>query len=116
MELEVGVDEADVGQVNEGQQAEFTVDAWAGRKYPATITRVSLGSTLSDNVVTYLTILAVANTDLTLRPGMTATATIITNARQDVVLVPNAALRFTPTVTTGNDTGANAQNSSFLSS
>lgn len=116
MELEVGVDEADVGQVKDGQKAEFTVDAWPGRKYPATITRVSLGSTLSDNVVTYLTTLTVANTDLTLRPGMTATATIATNSRSDVVLIPNAALRFTPVMPAANGVvSGGQQNSSFLS-
>ncbi len=96
MEVEVAVDEADVGKVKEGQKAEFTVDAWAGRKYPAEITRVSLGSTTSDNVVSYVTVLAVQNTDLTLRPGMTATATIETDRRDNAVLVPNTALRFTP--------------------
>ncbi len=96
MEVEVAVDEADVGKVKEGQKAEFTVDAWAGRKYPAEITRVSLGSTTSDNVVSYVTVLAVQNTDLTLRPGMTATATIETDRRDNAVLIPNTALRFTP--------------------
>lgn len=96
MELQVSVDEADVGQVKEGQSAEFTVDAWAGRKYNATITRVSLGSTTTNNVVSYVTNLNVENTDLTLRPGMTATATITTQQRAGVLLVPNAALRFTP--------------------
>lgn len=96
MELQVSVDEADVGQVKKGQVAEFSVDAWPGRSYPAEITRVSLGSTLTDNVVSYLTVLAVTNTDLTLRPGMTATANIITNSRKDVLLVPAAALRFEP--------------------
>ena len=96
MELRVGVDEADVGQVKDGQQAEFTVDAWPGRKFPARISRVSLGSTLSDNVVTYQTVLTVDNQDLSLRPGMTATASIVTNERQNVLLVPSAALRFNP--------------------
>ncbi|MEZ5538169.1 MAG: efflux RND transporter periplasmic adaptor subunit [Thiolinea sp.] len=94
MELEVGVDEADVGKVAEGQQGKFTVDAWPGRQYPATISRVSLGSTLTDNVVSYLTVLEVANEDLSLRPGMTATATITTSSKEDVLLVPNTALRF----------------------
>lgn len=96
MELQVSVDEADVGQVQEGQTAEFTVDAWPGRKYSATITRVSLGSTITDNIVSYVTLLSVDNSDLTLRPGMTATANINTKAHNNVLLVPNAALRFTP--------------------
>lgn len=116
MELEVGVDEADVGQVKDGQKAEFTVDAWPGRKYPATITRVSLGSTTSDNVVSYLTTLAVENQDLTLRPGMTATATINTDSRENVLLVPNAALRFKPDFQGQNgNRSANRSNESFLS-
>ncbi|MFZ1341861.1 HlyD family secretion protein [Thiothrix eikelboomii] len=96
MELQVSVDEANVGQVKEGQAAEFTVDAWPGRKYQGKITLVSLGSTLTDNVVSYLTKLNVENTDLTLRPGMTANATISTQSRKAVLLVPNAALRFKP--------------------
>ncbi len=96
MELQVSVDEANVGQVKEGQEAEFTVDAWPGRRYKGRITLVSLGSTLTDNVVSYLTKLQVDNTDLTLRPGMTANATISTQSRQGVLLVPNAALRYKP--------------------
>ena len=96
MELQVKVDEADVASVKNGQKATFTVSAWPGRKFPATIQRVGLGSTTTDNVVTYKTILQVGNDDLALRPGMTATSTIVTAERQDVLLVPNAALRFTP--------------------
>lgn len=96
MELQVKVDEADVGNVAIGQPASFTVAAWPGRSFPATIRRVGIGSTVTDNVVTYKTVLAVDNDDLALRPGMTATATIITARRDKALLVPNAALRFTP--------------------
>ncbi len=96
MELQVKVDEADVGSVTLGQPATFTVAAWPGRDFPATIERVGLGSTITDNVVTYKTVLAVRNDDLALRPGMTATASIVTASRENVLLVPNAALRFTP--------------------
>lgn len=96
MELQVKVDEADVGNVKNGQKATFTVSAWPGRKFPAQIKRVGLGSTTTDNVVTYKTILQVNNDDLALRPGMTATASIVTAERENVLLVPNAALRFTP--------------------
>lgn len=96
MELEVDVDEADVGQVREGQNATFTVDAWPGRQYRATITRVSYGSQEKDGVVSYLTELQVDNDDLSLRPGMTGTAEITTLTRDGVLLVPNAALRFSP--------------------
>ncbi len=96
MLLKVNVDEADVGQVREGQSATFTVSAWPDRRYPAKIVRVGFGATTKDNVVTYIAELEVVNADLTLRPGMTATATITATERRDVLLVPNAALRFTP--------------------
>jgi HlyD family secretion protein len=96
MELQVQVDEADVASVRPGQTVTFTVAAWPGRQFPANIERVGLGSTTTDNVVTYKTILSVDNDDLALRPGMTASATIIVAERQDVLLVPNAALRYVP--------------------
>ena len=99
MKLQVNVDEADVGMVEVGQEASFTVSAHPARRYPAKITRVAYGSTTTDNVVTYITYLEVENTDLSLRPGMTATATIKATERRDVLLVPNTALRFTPTST-----------------
>ncbi len=96
MELQVNVDEADVGQVRVGQKATFSVDAYPSRKYPADITRVGYGSQTTDGVVSYLTVLKVDNADLSLRPGMTATAEITTTERENALLVPNAALRFTP--------------------
>ncbi len=105
MELEVKVDEADVGQVKEGQGASFTVDAYPGKVFPAAITRVNVGSNSStaatgsaaaSGVISYGTLLTVENPDLTLRPGMTATATIITSQEKNVLMVPNAALRFEP--------------------
>ena len=97
LRLQVYVDEADVGSVKNAQDASFTVSAYPSRKYPAKVTRVAFGSTITDNVVTYLTYLDVDNSDLSLRPGMTATATIVATQRKDVLLVPNSALRFTPT-------------------
>jgi HlyD family secretion protein len=97
LRLWVYVDEADVSAVRVGQTASFTVSAFLSRRFPARITRVGFGSTITDNVVTYLTYLDVDNADLSLRPGMTATASIIATQRQDVLLVPNSALRFTPT-------------------
>jgi HlyD family secretion protein len=98
LRLWVYVDEADVGAVAVGQSADFTVSAYPTRRYPARITRVGFGSTITDNVVTYLTYLDVDNTDLTLRPGMTANASIVARQRTNVLLVPNTALRFAPTV------------------
>ena len=111
MKLQVNVDEADVGQVREGQTAHFSVSAWPRRSYPARITRVGFGSTTKENVVSYLTDLEVANDDLSLRPGMTATATIAAVERPNVLLVPNAALRFTPSSTAQPATGS----ASFIS-
>jgi HlyD family secretion protein len=110
MELQVKVDEADVGKVKVGQSSTFTVSAWPGRNFPATIQRVSLGSTIVDNVVTYKTVLEVRNDDLALRPGMTATATIVTARRENALLVPNAALRFSPP-----ETAEPKQEGSFVS-
>jgi len=111
MKLEVKVDEADVGQVAAGQRASFTVDAFPGRTFPATIQRVNVGSSISSSassgsttsasttantVVSYTAVLEVANPELILRPGMTATSDIVVAERRSVFLVPNAALRFTP--------------------
>lgn len=96
MKLEVNVDEADVGVLQAGQTATFTVSSYPGRRYPGTVQRVAYGSTKTDNVVTYTTTLGVDNSDLTLRPGMTATASIVAVERKGVLRVPNTALRFMP--------------------
>lgn len=114
LKLQVNVDEADVGAVRVGQQASFTVSAHPARKYPATITRVAYGSTTTDNVVTYATWLEVDNRDLSLRPGMTAASTITSTERTDALLVPNTALRYSPTSTTG--AGAAKQGGGIVSS
>jgi HlyD family secretion protein len=95
MELHVAVDEADVGRIGEGQAAEFSVDAWPERSFPANITQVRFAPRTVEGVVTYETVLAVDNSDLALRPGMTATAVITVEELQDALLIPNAALRFT---------------------
>jgi HlyD family secretion protein len=116
MKLEVKVDEADVGQVAAGQRATFSVDAFPGRRFPATIQRVNVGSSISsaatgsststattstNSVVSYTAVLQVANPELILRPGMTATADIVVAEQKVVFLVPNAALRYTPGKTQG---------------
>jgi HlyD family secretion protein len=106
LRLWVYVDEADVSAVKVGQDATFTVSAYLSRKFPARITRVGFGSTITDNVVTYLTYLDVDNADLSLRPGMTATATITATRRDNVLVVPNTALRFSPTVASASATQA----------
>lgn len=99
MELQVDIDEADVGEVKAGQAATFTVDAFPGRTFRATLTRVGLGSKTTDGVVSYTGLLTVDNRDLSLRPGMTATAEIVTSRRDGVLLAPAAALRFAPEAT-----------------
>ncbi|PPD40594.1 MAG: efflux transporter periplasmic adaptor subunit [Methylobacter sp.] len=103
MELQVDVDEADVGSVREGQEATFTVDAYPDRTFPALITKVHYGPETVDGVVTYKTVLSVDNTSLSLRPGMTATATIIVNKKANVLLVSNAVLRFSPPQTAATE-------------
>jgi HlyD family secretion protein len=96
MELQVAVDEADVGKVSTGQQAMFTVDAYPEDNFPAAIETVRYASETVSNVVTYKAILTVDNANLLLRPGMTATANIVVEQVKDTILVPNAALRYAP--------------------
>jgi HlyD family secretion protein len=96
MELKVDVDEADVGQVKAGLPASFTVDAWPGRRFDAVITRVGFNATDDDGVISYPAVLRLENDDLSLRPGMTGTAEITTITRHNALLIPNAALRFSP--------------------
>ena len=111
MELQVNVDEADVGQVAAGQTATFTVDAYPDRTFPALITQVRYGAKVTGGVVTYLTILNVDNADLALRPGMTAAADIVIKKIEDSLLVPSAALRFIPAKQEGGDRGVSGGSS-----
>jgi HlyD family secretion protein len=96
MQLEADIDEADIGEVKQGQSASFTVDAYPGRSFPALIETIEYSPEVTDNVVTYKAILTVDNSDLLLRPGMTATAQILVNEVKDALTVPNAALRYAP--------------------
>jgi HlyD family secretion protein len=96
MELHVDVDEADVGRVAPGQKATFAVDAYPGEEFPSTVSDVRNAAKTVSGVVTYETVLSVDNSQLLLRPGMTGTANITVNAVEKALLVPNAALRFTP--------------------
>lgn len=98
MELHIDVDEADVGNVQAGQDATFTVDAYPDRRFPSRIVKVYYAPQVVQDVVTYEALLTVDNSKLLLRPGMTATAEIITKTVEDAILVPNGALRFTPPV------------------
>lgn len=96
MELQVAVDEADVGDVEQGDPATFTVDAWPGHTFEAQVQSVDLAPTITNSVVTYTAVLGVDNAQRLLRPGMTATATIVTGRKEDVIRVPNVAFGFRP--------------------
>jgi HlyD family secretion protein len=96
MELRVDIDEADIGRVKVGNPASFTVDAYRGRAFPATITEVRYAPEETDGVVTYKAVLSVDNGEGLLRPGMTATADITVAHVEDALQVPNTALRFVP--------------------
>lgn len=102
MTLKVWIDEADVGVVKAGQAATFTVSAWPGQTFDATVEKINLSPTTTNNVVTYAAMLNVNNSEQLLRPGMTANVSIVTGKREDVLRVPNAALRFRPTVEPAN--------------
>lgn len=97
MQVETSVDEADVGRIREGLRANFTVDAFPGRTYEASVKQVRKASTVASNVVTYTVVLTAENPDLRLLPGMTANVRIITDERASALKIPNAALRFRPT-------------------
>jgi HlyD family secretion protein len=94
--LYVDIDEADIGKLREGQDASFTVGAWPTRKFVSKVISVHNLPTAGQTVVTYQAVLSVDNKDLLLRPGMTATASIVTSDRPEVLTVPDAALRYTP--------------------
>jgi HlyD family secretion protein len=96
MELNVAVGEAEIGHLAANQDAEFTVSAWRQRVYKASVKKVLFGSVVVNNVVTYSTELEVNNDDLSLRPGMTATADIFIEKKEGILVVSNAALRFDP--------------------
>ncbi|MDU8911629.1 efflux RND transporter periplasmic adaptor subunit [Aestuariicoccus sp. MJ-SS9] len=96
MELQVFIDEADIGRTKVGQAAEFTVDAYDERVFPARITEIRFAPETVDGVVSYRAILSIDNSDLSLRPGMTATADITVAELDGVLTVPNAALRYAP--------------------
>jgi HlyD family secretion protein len=96
MQLEVDVDEADIGEVKLGQKATFTVDAYPGRQFDAEITQIRNAPTTEQGVVTYPVVLLVSNKDLSLKPGMTATAEILVQHVTNALTVPSGALRFVP--------------------
>jgi len=96
MQVETAIDEADVGRLAIGQEATFTVDAFPGRRFRGQVRQVRKAALVVSNVVTYITVISAANPELILLPGMTANVRIVTAQKDDVLKVPNAALRFRP--------------------
>ncbi|MBN1223574.1 MAG: efflux RND transporter periplasmic adaptor subunit [Candidatus Aminicenantes bacterium] len=96
MQVECSVDEADIGKVEEGQKVRFTVDAFPDENFSGIVSQVRYSPEVIQNVVTYTTIVAVANPELKLRPGMTATVSVVVGEARDKLLIPNSALRFNP--------------------
>lgn len=109
MKVIVSVDEADIGEVKENQKATFSVDAYPNHQFKGVITQLRLNSQMVNGVVTYDAVVEVPNSDLRLRPGMTATAQIITGVLANVLIIPNAALRFTPPKSTEEKTEASQE-------
>lgn len=105
MQLEVDVDEADIGKVKKGNEARFTVEAFQDRDFPARISELRFASETVEGVVTYKAVLTIDNSELLLRPGMTATAEINVQMVEDALLIPNAALRYAPPADTSSGSG-----------
>jgi HlyD family secretion protein len=97
MQVNASIDEADIGSIRPKQPVAFTVDAYPDRTFSGHVSQVRLQPTVVQNVTTYITVIDVPNKDLLLKPGMTATVTVKVAEREDVLRVPNAALRFRPT-------------------
>jgi HlyD family secretion protein len=96
MKVECSVDEADIGRVKEGQKVQFSVEAFPNDTFNGVVQQVRFASTTTSNVVTYTTVVSVENPELKLRPGMTATVSIIASEAKNILRVANAAMRFTP--------------------
>jgi len=96
IDIYANIDEADVGRLKEGQAVSFTVNAYPNRTFAGSVRMVRLGAQTVQNVVTYTAVIGVKNPDLALLPGMTANLQIITDEREDVLRIPNAALRYRP--------------------
>ena len=97
MQVIANIDESDVGRIRPGQDVTFTVDAYAAEEFTGTVSQIRLEPVVVQNVVTYATVIDVPNNELKLKPGMTATVTLEISRREDVLRVPNSALRFRPT-------------------
>jgi HlyD family secretion protein len=113
MQIDSSVAEADVGGIVEGQAVNFTVDAYPYRDFHGVVTQVRNSPTTVNNVVTYDCVIGVTNADYKLKPGMTANVSVVIAQREDVLTIPNSALRFRPpetaVVQTNNPDAATTQ-------
>jgi HlyD family secretion protein len=96
MRILASVDESDIGQIKEGQKVSFTVQAYSDKTFEGTVTQIRLNATVASNVVNYVVVINSANPDKLLLPGMTATVDFYVEQRENILLIPNTALRFEP--------------------
>jgi HlyD family secretion protein len=124
MRVNANVDESDIGEIESGQPVRFRVDAYPDETFTGTVSQVRLQPQVQQNVVSYVTVIDVPNPDLKLKPGMTAAVSIETARVENVLRVPNAALRFRPTddviaaldtAAPGDDEGSSAADSAWAS-
>jgi HlyD family secretion protein len=114
MQVDTNVSEADVGRIQVGQTATFTVDAYPGRVFKGVVTSIRKAPINVANVITYDAVIGVSNEDLALFPGMTANVKILVSQRKDVLRVPNAALRYHPASETAVPAGASQRSKGAL--
>ncbi len=109
MQVEASVDEADIGEIKEGEKVSFTVDAYPEQQFAGAVSQVRLAPVTVQNVVTYTVVIDVPNPDLKLRPGMTATVSILVDQRDNALRVPTLALRFQPPADAATKSGDQGQ-------
>jgi HlyD family secretion protein len=109
MQVDASIDEADIGNIKDGQTVSFTVDAYPDSTFQGTVKQVRLSPVIVQNVVTYDVIISVANPNMLLKPGMTANVTIIVDHRENVLKVPASALRFKPSLSTQEEASVAAK-------
>jgi HlyD family secretion protein len=109
MQVEASVDEADIGEIKESEKVTFSVDAYPGEQFTGSVSQVRLAPITVQNVVTYTVVIDVPNPDLKLRPGMTATVSILIDERDNALRVPTLALRFQPPADASMKTGDQGQ-------
>jgi HlyD family secretion protein len=94
MQVDTNVDEADISKIKTGMEVNFTVDAYPDKKFKGIVSQIRLSPTVTQNVVTYNVVISVDNSHLLLKPGMTANVTFVVNSKENVIKIPNSALRF----------------------